>query len=352
MRRLYLVAQFVLLVVLAPAAVEAAHLFVEPEETEYNRLDTFYVPVRIDAQGECVNAVRASVYFDASVVTVVDVSRGDSIVTLWTEEPQITPGDAETPGVVTFEGGIPGGYCGRVEGDPGRTDTLVRLVVTGVPKALSVGDVETASFVVDPASVVYMHDGIGTPASTTVAGAGVTLVQATGTPANIWLDDVRSDTISPELFDITLVEGPSEGNLRNYIVWNTTDKQSGISHYEVRETDPDRFGFLKWFPDRSSYWVEATSPYVLRDQKLTSKIMVKAIDKNGNERVVTYTPPITPIQEIQSPEFVIFLLLALVFIVLTEIVRRRYTARKRREQATPPTPQEPQPSDIQYDDHD
>lgn len=324
------VALFLLLSVGLPlSSVSAARVYVDPEETELNRLDTFYVPVRIDSEGTCINAVTATILYDPTVLSAVDTIRGNSILTLWTEEPTIVRENDTEVGRVTFSGGIPGGYCGRVAGDPGLTNVLLRVAFTGVPKPLPVDATERTSLLVDPSTLVYLHDGSGDAASTTVLGAELVLVQSTSTPQNEWLSDVQSDTIAPELFDITLVPGPSVGNPQSYIVFSTTDKQSGIDHYEVRETDPDRFGFLTWLPERSSFFVEASSPYILRDQTLTSKIIVKAVDKNGNERVVTYTPPISPVREIARPAFLLTLLgILLVLGLLVHLVRRYLWVRR------------------------
>jgi hypothetical protein len=195
---------------------------------------------------------------------------------------------------------MPGGYCGRVEGDPGLTNILARLVVSAVPSAENTSSTTQASIVVLPETQVILADGAGTIAPLTVQGIDLTLTQTTGASNNIWLTDVKSDMIAPELFDIILVTGPSVGNNKSYITFSTVDKQSGIDHYEVLETDPDRFGILTWVP-REAHWVRGDSPYVLRDQKLHSKIMVKAIDKAGNERVVEYEPPMSALTVLTRP---------------------------------------------------
>jgi len=310
--------------------VFATHIFLDAEQTVHSFSDVFYVPVRVDTQGECINAVSVAVSYNPHEVSVQDVALGESIITLWTKKPIIEKTDGVVEkGRVTFEGGIPGGYCGHVVGDPGQTNTLAKLVVSGVQKTdLPVeGEVWPAQLILDPTTQVFLHDGKGSVASTTLLGVEISFTSTSTVSENVWLPDVKSDVIAPELFEITLVEGPSPGNTKHYIVFNTTDKQSGVDHYEVLETDPDKFGFLTWVP-RESYWVHAESPYVLRDQNLHSKIMVKAIDKNGNERIVTYTPNISPFVEMVGPTFVIFvvvpvILAILVFVVVFRIIRNR-----------------------------
>lgn len=294
----------------------AAQVYIDAEEEVYPRLDTFYVPVRVDTQGACMNAVDVEIAYDPQEIMVRDVAIGNSIITLWTEEPVVkrSEGGAEL-GRVQFSGGVPGGYCGRVAGDPGTSGVLVELVVRGVPQALAIGETSTTTLFLMPETALYRNDGTGEVLDHTLLGAEIALVQTEGTPQDVWAEDVERDTVAPELFEIILVQGPSTGNSKSYIVFNTVDKQSGMSHYEVLETDPDRFGLLKWFP-RESRWTKAESPYILRDQRLHSKILVKAVDRKGNERVVTYEPPVSLTAELTHPYVLIALVLGLVVITI------------------------------------
>jgi len=298
--------------------VHAAQIIIDADPVPHGRLDTFYVPVRIETKDECINAVDVSIAYDPYEISVQDIALGDSILTLWTQEPEIVRENGVEVGRVVFSGGIPGGYCGRVAGDLGRADVLAQLVVQGTPKALEVGTFSTTRLVVEPSTTAYVHDGTGNKAETIYQGASITLVQSTSTPRDMWLEDVQADTIAPEYFEITLVEGPSQGSPYHYIIFSTTDKQSGVDHYQVLETDPDRFGMLTWF-SREAYWTETQSPYVLRDQRLSSKIMVKAVDKNGNERVVEYTPPMSPIKVFTRPSVLLSILVLLLFVAISAL---------------------------------
>ncbi len=311
-----------LVLLLVPQGVGAVQITLDTEEEMQNHLDTFYVPVRIDTEGECINAVKVVLAYNPDEISIKDVLTGDSVVTLWTEKPTVALEDGHEMGRVSFEGGIPGGYCGRVAGDPGLTNILAKLAVTGVPGSVEFGSTLETQIVVDPNTKVFLHDGLGTEASLTTLGLELSVTHSTTTGSNIWLRDVQADTIAPEDFDITLVEGPSAGNQKHYIVFNTTDKQSGVDHYEVLETDPDKFGFLSWLP-KKAYWVIAESPFVLRDQRLQSKIMVKAVDKNGNERISIYTPPISTFDQLTRMSTMLPLLGILLFIAVLAVVLLR-----------------------------
>jgi hypothetical protein len=73
------------------------------------------------------------------------------------------------------------------------------------------------------------------------------------------------------------------------VTFSTTDKQTGIDYYEVRETDergniPGTREAPQWTR------VPANEPYVLLDQNLESLVEVRAVDKAGNERIASLSP--------------------------------------------------------------
>ena len=74
-----------------------------------------------------------------------------------------------------------------------------------------------------------------------------------------------------------------------WISFNTTDKQTGIDHYEIMEEPLTQFGSFQW-GRADAPWIEERSPYVLDDQSLNSIIRVKAIDKAGNEYIANLIP--------------------------------------------------------------
>ncbi len=301
---------------------------------DQHALDTFYLPVRVTVgPEECINAVSVDIEYPVTELRVVDVSVKDSILSLWAEPPEVSAKD----GRVHFAGGLAGGYCGRIQGDPGKSDILAQLVLTGTLKPEATSTQRAADVRILDTSRVYMHDGRGTEAELSVGTSRIILSAGTSTPNDTWIADVRSDTIAPELFEVTLARSPAAADNRWFIAFTTTDKQSGLDHYEVLETDPDRFGLLSWLP-RESHWIEAQSPYVLRDQKLTSKILVKAVDKNGNERVVEYTPPQSSLGRIIDWSLLAFAALALAgalaFVAVRIIALSRRAARARRTEGS------------------
>ncbi len=245
------------------------------------------VSVRLDpGQDECVNAVDGVITYTENIVPV-DISRGNSIFSLWVEEPVINKENR----TITFAGGIPNGYCGRIAGDPRLTNNVVDLLFQS--PGLQIGSSESGNTVsVDfaPETNVYLNDGFGTIAPLQAFGTEVTLTREAGSAIdNPWQETVNADTFPPEQFSITLERTPNAFSNKYFITFNTTDKQSGIDHYEVMEEPLEARNLFAWGA-ADAPWIIAKSPYILDDQSLNSTIRVRAIDKSGNEYIATYVP--------------------------------------------------------------
>ncbi len=291
-----------------PASAHAALLYVSPTEGTYGLTDTFIADIRIDNQGECINAAHVEVRYPVETLRAVDFSKGNSILSLWVEEPDIDT----RAGIITFSGGIPGGYCGRIPGDPVLSNVLGKIVFSVI------GSEQTSAAVsIQETSAVYLNDGLATPAQV-VAQPGIYTIQATPlAESNPWLTQVGEDKTPPDEFLITVesTSGVFRGNY--YAVFATQDKQSGLDHYEIFE--------------RGS-WRAATSPHQLKDQYLTGGVQIKAIDKAGNERLGTYiegsAAPRVPKEWDNS---IIFLVIALMLLV------GAYAWHQKRSRASPPS---------------
>lgn len=284
------IALFCLLaLLLLPLPSHAALMYLDPSEGTYGPGDTFIVNVRL-APDECVNATHVEITYPPETLRAVDFSRGGSILTLFVEEPKL---DTDF-GLITFSGGIPGGYCGRIAGDPVLSNILGKIVFTVV------GTAPEALIHISGASKVHASDGAGTEVPLTMQDALITIAPNATLFENPWIEEVRDDIVPPEAFDVEVqsTRGVFQGNY--YIVFATVDKQSGLDHFEIFER---------------GVWKTVKSPYELRDQSLQEAIQVKAIDKAGNERIGDYDPSQAPERQ-SSPFGSILLLVALVIFVL------------------------------------
>ena len=277
---------FCLYLMVNPLSVDAALLYFDPAEASVYRGDTVTVGLRLDTdEGECINTVDAVIHYDPSI-KAVDVSRGDSILNIWVENAVI---DEETH-TITFAGGIPGGYCGRIPGDPRLTNVLVELVFRSPGLSIGAGENPSARIWVDESSQVLLHDGYGTNATVRLQDAKILLESKAGdTPTDEWTKDVQDDDVLPSDFGITLTKDGTAFSGKYFIVFNSVDKQSGIDHYEVMEEAFTEFNTFTW-GRADAPWIRTESPYVLKDQTLNSTIRVKAIDKAGNERIAVLVP--------------------------------------------------------------
>lgn len=277
------------MIVFLPTNAKAASLYIDPGVSTLNRGDTVTMSVRLDTDeemGECVNAVDAVISYTSNIEPV-DVSIGDSIFSMWVQQPIINREDK----TITFAGGIPNGYCGRVIGDPRLTNVLARIVFRSPGFSIGGGSVESDAMVSYKAeSTAYLNDGRGTKAELATYGAKIELSQKPGaTMLNAWKDEVAADNISPEEFSIYLQKDEKAFSQKYYIAFTTTDKQSGVDHYEVMEESLAQFGTFQW-GRADAPWLVERSPYTLKDQSLNSIIRVKAIDKAGNEYIANLIP--------------------------------------------------------------
>lgn len=292
------------LLLILPQYAAAASLSIETDAQTYGRGDTFIATVRVDNEGECVNAAEVEIDYPTDLLRAVDFSRGDSILTLWVQEPVLDT----AAGKVTFAGGIPGGYCGHISGDPAQSDVLGRVVFTVIGD-----DGREAAMNLALASRVYLHDGLGTPANLSLHGRTLALVDTPTVSGDPWLSEVGADKTLPEPFSIDIESTSGTFAGRYFAVFSTTDKQSGLDHYEIWE---------------SGAWQRVTSPHVLKDQTLSGGVRIRAIDKAGNVRDGDFDPASVPPRQYSMAEYLS--VAALIVIALLAIIMRLALARRAR----------------------
>jgi hypothetical protein len=272
--------------------VQAATIYIDPGVATLNRGDAITASVRImpdKEAGECINVIDAVVTYTDNIQPV-DISIGKSIFNVWVESPVINKENR----TITFAGGITNGYCGRVDGDPRLTNIVAEIVFRSPGFMIGgIGENTGPEALIDfaPETQVLLNDGQGTRAELQALGAKFTLADEAGAGiVDDWRELVREDNIPPEEFSITFTRDEFAYTGRYFIVFSTTDKQSGISHYEVMEEPVLEFSSFTW-GGADAPWIRVdTNTYELKDQTLNSIIRVKAIDKAGNEYIATYIP--------------------------------------------------------------
>lgn len=231
--------------------VLGASIRVETPDTPVPVGQEFFVPITLDTQGESVNAIEGNIAFPHSLLEMVDIESGNSIINFWIEKPQRH--GAEN---IIFSGITPGGFAGSNE-------NIFTLVFRA--KEPGLGNIHGSKF------QVLRHDGLGTRLP---VGINTAWVEVNISTSNNNLDHLlREDREVPENFVPYIIQDPNLFAGKYTLIFSTQDKGSGIDHYEVKEGKHDKYLVVE-------------SPYMLKNQNVDTDIFIKAVDNFGNERVV------------------------------------------------------------------
>ena len=236
-----------------PNLVSAATLALESVPAHIGVGDTVQVTMRVESRAS-VNAFSGSLKYPSTMEPTA-ITDGDSVVSIWLEHPAVV-GDT-----IRFAGLTPGGFSGT-------GGTLFSVIF----RATKPG---TAAFSVVDATVLR-NDGEGSPEPTTTIPLSL-FVATVATGGFV----APADTDPPELFSPQLGRDPALFGGRSYLVFTAADKGSGIDYYEVVETRAPRFLMGRG-------WVRTESPHTITDQRLTSDVYIKAVDRAGNERIALF----------------------------------------------------------------
>jgi len=363
-KKLFLIFALCFVLFSLPPVGEAAILYLSPQSQTVYQGESFLVDLRIDTEGEEINAVETNLIFPPYLLEAIDYIKGNSILTLWAKEPKIQKGE------INSIGGIPQGLKG---------DGLI-LKISFLGKEIGKEDI-----VFKEDSKVLLNDGKGTPARLTFRGASCAVTKRpeelpqitsnTHPDQNKWYktttlqlywdliegteyswilsrdplaepDEIQDkplpkegvafwmgameydlkgegdgiyyfslrectkphetehetdtklkcgpraiframiDTTPPEEFKPEIGRNPAVFEGKYFLSFSTTDKTSGIDHYQIAELRRTIRG-----KEPKPEWKIGESPYLLEDQSLRSIIKVKAVDKAGNERISEIVPP-------------------------------------------------------------
>ncbi len=266
-----------LILVLLPLTGQAAELFFEPRAQETGVGQEFQVDLMLDPQGKEINAVSASIVFPQDLLEVLSIRDGSSILTLWVERPTVKDG------AISFSGVAPGGFIGimRPENviEPGKV--LGVVFKTRGTDAKPNAELTQSGLVGIQNPVVLLHDGLGTRAELEISNFEFLISKQIPFSE---IPIIETDTTPPEPFTPEVGSSPNLFDGKWFLVFATQDKESGIDHYEIRESR------RKTKRETGAKWLGAESPYLLKDQKLKSYVYVKALDRAGNERIAIIEP--------------------------------------------------------------
>lgn len=265
MKRYLLLTSAILSLFLTAQEVLAAELALKTKSAQVGIDQLFQVDLIFDPQEENVNAMEGKVVFPSDLLELKEIRDGNSIINFWLERPQKPANSDQRQQEVAFSGIIPGGFSGK-------TGAVLSLVFQSRKAGEGLIEIKSAR--------ALRSDGLGTPATLALAQLPFSITPAAAAPPPEEIEDLDP----PEIFQPLIGREPELFNGRYFLAFAAQDKKSGIDRYEVYETRQ------KELPAEAR-WIKAESPYILEDQALRSSIYVKAIDRAGNERIVTVPPP-------------------------------------------------------------
>jgi hypothetical protein len=256
---------YTLIIIIAsiiPRISLAAEMFFDMSKQDIYRNEDFLVQVFLDTKDKKVNAMEGSILFPADSMDLKDIIDGNSSVNFWIEKPHIV-----SSGKIGFSGITSGGIDGN------------RKLLFGMILRARGSGVHRISF---EGAQVFENNGFGTKIDLQEKPFSLSVKDKDG----INTDYIYTmDNNPPEEFSPMLGTDPSLFNGGKFLAFSTVDKGTGVDHYEVLENP--WFYFRLW----SSKYVKIESPYLIKDQSLSSTIYIKAIDKSGNERIVKFYDP-------------------------------------------------------------
>lgn len=216
--------------------------------------DDVLLEIRLVTGENFYNAVGGTVQINTDDFLIKKVGTGNNVITAWVENPS----KANT-GKINFSGIMAGGFSGN--------GLLFELVL--VPKRSGNLNLNLSNL------SIFLNDGLGTQEEKSDIARIFEVRDLLPSEENFILHP--RDTTPPENFEVFLVRDENIADGKYVLIFEAIDKGSGVRMYEAIE------GRL--------FTRNAESPFVLNNQKINKKIWVKAIDNEGNERLVRVNIP-------------------------------------------------------------
>jgi len=311
-----------------PSLLQAATLSLDSYNDEYYLGDSFLLNIFLDVDDECINTIEAKISFPRDILSFDGFISGDSLISVWIDNPtELDSEEINNSGEIYFAGGVPGGYCGKIPGDPGESN-LIGKILFKIPSFYvgpEIKDILSIEFVGQPLALI--NDGLGTSDNLRLNNFEFRVEAKPSIMKQDASSIFKNDKIKPEPFVVELHQNDSMFSGKSFIIFSSIDKQTGVDHYEVLEYRDRKEAktltekFLEYFNNyKTPVWLVAETPHVLEDQTLSSIIKVRAIDRAGNERLVEYIPPMKEQSSTPNHDYLIISAVVLLFIVVLLIL--------------------------------
>jgi hypothetical protein len=236
----------------------AATIAVSPGSGVYTVGSTFSVAVVVNTSGASINAADGTISFDGKQLSVVSVSRGNSIFSLWTSEPTFS----NSAGTISFSGGSPGGYTGSAGTI---MNVTFRTLTAGTPRVSITGgsvlaadgrgtnvltSMKSGSYTISAASVAEQPEAIiefvapaNTPGAPTVTSESHPMSKWSNQKTAVVRWNVPSDvTAVRTLLDKNQTSIPTKVYDSPLSTLTINDLEDGISYLHVQFKNDEGWG--------------------------------------------------------------------------------------------------------------
>ena len=276
--------------------VSAATVTLKINKATINVGDTVAVDVYVDTEGQTLNVVEGSINVSSGLnnISIKELSTANSALNYWVRNPSWS----EKDGIISFIGGIPGGFKqGSAQ--------IFRIYLTAK---------ESGEVVFTPAQMkAYANDGLASPVSVSFLPLSIKIDGLTKTiPQDDWKQTLSSDLKAPVGIQVELGQDPSLFDGLKFINMSASDSGSGIDHFEVKEGE------------RSP--VRTSESYVLQNQEKLEPITIFAYDKSGN---ISKKDLVSQKIEASSSPVAVYILIfivlifALIIFIIYKIIKKR-----------------------------
>lgn len=215
------------------------------------------ISVMINTEKATVNAVSTTLNIP-SELEVSKIYDGNSILVAFVEQPKVNTEN----NTIHFSGITPGGFNG------------VYQLISFVIKAKKAGNYSITAKEIQ----VLKNDGSGTAIKSIFEDFPITISKTQSSETITFVDKIVPENFTPTISNnVDIYDGAY------FLSFVTQDKGVGIDHYEYQST---------WvLSPNNTDWVPAISPLKLSKLDIYKNIYIKAIDREGNERVAIILGP-------------------------------------------------------------
>lgn len=231
----------------------AAEIYIKAPTQELFTGSDILIQVYLNPEDQSLNAIEGKIKFPKDILSIKEINDGDSTINFWLEKPL-----ERSAGIINFSGFTAGGNINP----KAPLFSIIFHINSNGTGAVTFSDLRS-----------LINDGNGSEANIKNKVFNFNANENN----NPFLPVVLPDNTPPELFNPVVSTSTGLYAGKNFLAFSTQDKDSGVDHYEIKEGNWGQF-------------VVAESPYILKYQDLNVPIYVKAVDRNGNERLAVVQP--------------------------------------------------------------